>query len=284
MSFKSILACASGGSASDGAIEVACRLARHFQSHLESFHVRADPREVLLAVAGSDMPINGEWIDRMNADAEELAAKTKSAFMDATKRQGIALDKETSGAASATWRQEIGNAPRLVSRRARFFDIVVLGRSDRVVEEPHSDTIEETLIHSGRPVLLAPTRAPATLGDVIAIGWNGSPEAVRVLSASLPLLGMAKRVFIITVGDKHEASAADLEKYLGWHCIASVRRHVGTVSGVGPGEALLAAARDEGADLLAMGGFGHAPWRELLFGGVTRDLVGTSLLPLLLSH
>ena len=156
------------------------------------------------------VPINGEWIDRMDADAEELAAKTKSAFMDATKRQGIALDKETSGAASATWRQEIGNASRLVSRRARFFDIVVLGRSDRVVEEPHSDTIEETLIHSGRPVLLAPTRAPATLGDVIAIGWNGSPEAVRVLSASLPLLGMAKRVFIITVGDKHEASAADL--------------------------------------------------------------------------
>jgi nucleotide-binding universal stress UspA family protein len=284
MSCKSILACASGGSASDGAIEVACRLARHFQTHLESFHVRVDPREVLLAVAGSGMPIDGEWIDRMNADTEALAAKTKTAFMDAAERQGIPLDKGTSGAASATWRQEIGNAPRLVSRRARFFDLVVLGRSDRVVGEPHSDTIEETLVHSGRPVLLAPTRAPTTLGEVIAIGWNGSPAAVRVLSASLPLLRMAKRVFIVTVGDKHEASAADVEKYLGWHSIAPVRRHVAAVSGVGPGEALLAAARDEGADLLAMGGFGHAPWRELLFGGATRDLVGTSLLPLLLSH
>ena len=284
MSFKSILACASGGSASDGATEVACRLARQFQSHLEIFHVRADPREVLQAVAGSGMPMNGEWIDQMNADTEAIAAKTKSAFVDATKRHGIALDGGTSGAASATWRQEIGNAPRLVSRRAQYFDVIVLGRSDRVVEEPHSDTIEETLIHSGRPVLLAPARAPATLGDVIAVGWNGSPAAVRVLSASLPLLHTAKRVFIITVGDRHEASAAEVEKYLGWYGIASAHRHVGSLSGVGPGEALLAAARDEDADLLAMGGFGHAPWRELLFGGATRELVGTSLLPLLLSH
>jgi nucleotide-binding universal stress UspA family protein len=68
---------------------------------------------------------------------------------------------------------------------------------------------------------------------------------------------------------------------LALYCLGTSAR---LVFGVGPGEALLAAARDEGADLLAMGGFGHAPWRELLFGGVMRDLVGTSLLPLLLSH
>jgi nucleotide-binding universal stress UspA family protein len=237
-----------------------------------------------MAAAGSGMPIDGAWIDRMNAETEAAATKTKTAFAEVAKRHGIALDKGTGSAASAVWRQEIGSAPRLVSRRARFFDLVVLGRSDRVVEEPYSDTIEETLIQSGRPVLLAPAKAPANLGDVIAVGWNGSPAAVRVLSASLPLLGKAKGVFVITVGDKHEESAAEVAKYLGWHGIASVRRHIVAVSGVGPGEALLAAARDEGADLLAMGGFGHAPWRELLFGGATRELVGTSLLPLLLSH
>ena len=33
-----------------------------------------------------------------------------------------------------------------------------------------------------------------------------------------------------------------------------------------------------------MGGYGHKPWREALFGGVTRDIIGTSLLPLLLMH
>jgi nucleotide-binding universal stress UspA family protein len=36
--------------------------------------------------------------------------------------------------------------------------------------------------------------------------------------------------------------------------------------------------------LLVMGGYGHAPWREVLFGGATREVIGTSLLPVLLSH
>jgi nucleotide-binding universal stress UspA family protein len=47
---------------------------------------------------------------------------------------------------------------------------------------------------------------------------------------------------------------------------------------------LLNAAHDAGADMLVMGGYGHQPWREALFGGVTRDVIGTSLMPLLLMH
>jgi nucleotide-binding universal stress UspA family protein len=33
-----------------------------------------------------------------------------------------------------------------------------------------------------------------------------------------------------------------------------------------------------------MGGYGHAPWREMIFGGATAQIVGTSRLPVLLSH
>ena len=47
---------------------------------------------------------------------------------------------------------------------------------------------------------------------------------------------------------------------------------------------LLNAAHEAGADMLVMGGYGHQPWREALFGGVTRDVIGTSLVPLLLMH
>jgi hypothetical protein len=54
--------------------------------------------------------------------------------------------------------------------------------------------------------------------------------------------------------------------------------------GVGAGQQLLAATRDQGADLLVMGGYGQMPWRQSLFGGATREIVGVSLLPVLLSH
>ena len=47
---------------------------------------------------------------------------------------------------------------------------------------------------------------------------------------------------------------------------------------MGTGQLFLSKARDEDADLLVMRGYGHAPWREALFGGATRELVGTSLL------
>ena len=42
--------------------------------------------------------------------------------------------------------------------------------------------------------------------------------------------------------------------------------------------------REEDADLLVMGAYGQVAWREFLFGGATREVVGVSLLPLLLAH
>jgi nucleotide-binding universal stress UspA family protein len=91
-------------------------------------------------------------------------------------------------------------------------------------------------------------------------------------------------VSILTIGDRHQESAAALIEYLGWQDITAKHRHVPAVAGAGAGQQLLSAAHEENADLLVMGGYGHMPWREFLFGGATREVVGTSMLPLLLSH
>jgi nucleotide-binding universal stress UspA family protein len=186
--------------------------------------------------------------------------------------------------ASAAWREETGPASDIVARRGRLFDLVVLGRSDRVVDQPYSNTVEDTVLASGRPVLLAPAHPPPELGRAVAIGWNGSPQAVRAMVAALPFLAQAKEVRVITIGPSAEATGAEAVEYLAWHGIAAVARDMQPVSGVGAGEQLLAAARDEGCDFLVMGGYGHTPWREALFGGATREVVGTSMLPLLLAH
>ena len=52
MDIRTILAAVSGGAASAGAIELACRLAQRFSSHLEGYHARLDPRE--MALIGAD--------------------------------------------------------------------------------------------------------------------------------------------------------------------------------------------------------------------------------------
>src|ERR1700684_4540427 len=68
--------------------------------------------------------------------------------------------------ASASWREETGHGPSVVARRARFFDLVVLGRSERVIDHYHTDAVEQVLVHAGRPVLLAPAVVPEKVGDV----------------------------------------------------------------------------------------------------------------------
>ncbi len=287
MGIRAILVGASGGGAGDGAIEVACELTKRFQAHLEGFHVRVDLDELIVATSGGGIaaPVGGGWVDQVSAVAEAKAAKTRATFAGAVQRHGIATaENPPCTGPSAAWSVESGYPPLLLARRARFFDLLVLGRSERVVDLPHSDAIEETLIRSGRPVLLAPAHVPSAIGNAIAIGWNGSSQAVRALAASLPFLAAAQAVVIITVGDELESAPAPVLQYLGWHGLAAEVRVVSKLHGASPGQQLLAAARDEGADLLVMGGYSHTPWRQSLFGGATREVLRMSLLPLLISH
>ncbi len=280
-----ILAAASGGTASAGAVEVACRLAKRFDAHIEGFHVMPDPRQFIMA-AGFDVPVTADLVDRLVEDGKQTAAKAKAEFEQAASRHALPVGKAGGrNAPSASWREETGYAPTAVADRGRFFDLVVLGRSERIIDQPHTDAIEQTLIRSGRPVLLAPAKAPPSLGETIAVGWDGSAAAVHALSGTLKLLGAARRVVVITVGKANGAATGSaVVDYLSWHGIAATLRQVRPVQGVGAGELLLSNAREEDADLLIMGGYGHAPWREVLFGGATRQIVGSSLLPVLLAH
>jgi nucleotide-binding universal stress UspA family protein len=47
---------------------------------------------------------------------------------------------------------------------------------------------------------------------------------------------------------------------------------------------LLGHAADTGCDLLVMGSYGHARWREYIFGGVTEDMLEKTTIPILTSH
>ena len=54
--------------------------------------------------------------------------------------------------------------------------------------------------------------------------------------------------------------------------------------GLSPADALLDYASDIGADLLVVGGYGHSRTREMIMGGVTRDLLQHMTVPVLMSH
>lgn len=281
---KTILAAVSGGSASPGAIELACHMAERFNAHVEGFHVLLDPQQFLMAT-GFDSSATPQLLDDLIEESRAKAAKTKEDFVRAAARHGLPILQDGRTARSASWREEPGYAPSSVAGRGRFFDLIVLGRSDRIVDQPYSDTVERTLLSAGRAVLLAPAKAPDWLGETIAIGWDGTASAVHAVASALDLLAAARKVVVITVGKTNEtADGAAMADYLAWHGIAATPRPVVPTDHGVAGEMLLATARAEGADLLVMGGYGHAPWRESLFGGTTRQIIGTSLMSVLLAH
>ena len=49
-------------------------------------------------------------------------------------------------------------------------------------------------------------------------------------------------------------------------------------------DALLSHAADSGTDFLIMGGYGHSRLREFVLGGVTRSILRSMTVPVLMAH
>ena len=291
MLIRTILAAVSGGTASHGATELACRLARRFDSHLEALHVRPDPRAMAVAALGGfPMLLTDDFLEQATRDVASNAAKAHEIFDAAVRRHALPLqdappplgtDPALLHRASACWREEAGGAATIIADRARLFDLLILGRSGRMVGEPYGDAVEATLLASGRPALIAPAQPPKVLGDAVAVAWNDTPQSAHALAAAMPFICRARAVHVLSIGETH---ASELVKHLLWHGVQAIAQPVHAGERASVGASLLAAARNCQADLLVMGGYGRRPWREALLGGATHEVVGGSHLPLLIAH
>ena len=174
-----------------------------------------------------------------------------------------------------------------IRRRCRCFDLTIL-------EEPgsamgHRELIfEEVLFGSGRPVVVASSeKAPVERIERILIGWDGSIHAARALSSALGLLPEVKRAEVLAVmGEKSldEGAPADaIAKHLQRHGIETQLHDVPVGEG-GVGATIDAQALKLGVDLIVMGGFGRSRFRELVLGGVTRDLSHKARTHVLFNH
>ncbi len=70
-------------------------------------------------------------------------------------------------------------------------------------------------------------------------------------------------------------------------CAATASRLTGgieEITSVDAGNALLSRAADFEADLIVMGCYGHSRLREFVLGGVTRTVLASMTVPVLMSH
>ena len=74
------------------------------------------------------------------------------------------------------------------------------------------------------------------------------------------------------------------QQNLAIHGCANIHMHVDNNTDQPVANAIQRHAGRVGADLVVLGLYGHSRMRELLLGGVSRDMLGSIHLPLLVSH
>jgi nucleotide-binding universal stress UspA family protein len=105
---------------------------------------------------------------------------------------------------------------------------------------------------------------------------------------ALPLLTMSGAVTVLLVDPEEDAEvelAEDLVTHLARHGLRAetqvIRHELATLS---VADTLLAQVARLDADLLIMGAYGHSRLREMILGGVTRDILRNMNIPVLMAH
>ena len=167
----------------------------------------------------------------------------------------------------------------------RVADIVVVGRPGSGRGDPRRATLESVLFEAGRPILIAPRKAPERIGDTIVISWNRSTETARTVGFAMPLLKRAKRIVVLAVsgamapGPSAEALAKSLQRHGLSVDVANVD------SGSRPaGKVILEQAASLGGDLLVKGGYTQSRLRQMIFGGATSEILASAEIPVFMAH
>ena len=283
-------------------LAAAYAVAEPFRAHIDGMFMRPDPVEAIMSLEGEATPELIDTVAQASGATWDARAKLARQSFDAARAAAdAALADQPTGTDSVTagWREIAGGAEVVLPAEGRLSDLIVFAGIHSGGSAHRRRMFEVALMYATRPLLLVPEKAPETtgpaaigatsigpksIGKVIALAWNGSAEAARAVAGALPLLHNADEVHILTAASaRTDVERADgLARYFGWQGLSCERHAMYPTSQVGP--ALLAKARELRADLLVMGGYGRSRVSELVFGGVTRTVLGQYHLPILLAH
>lgn len=287
---KSILVPVGGGPGDQAVLETALTVAKPISAHLEFLHVRLSGAEAAVHTPHFGYAIGGavrSGLRRLAEVADSRAAAAAHSVEQFCARAQIRMAEGSVGAGlvTARWHREEGDALAALLFHARRNDLAIMTRAKQPDGLP-KHRLETLLLNCGRPLLLVPTGRPLSVLDTAIVCWDESAAASRAVSAALSLLCIARRVLLLTVSkDAGSANAAlaGIAAYLARHGIAT-QSEVQAPERRATADVLLSAARRSGADLLVMGGYGHAHAREVLFGGCTQAVIEEASLPVVLMH
>jgi len=273
---KDVIVNLSGRAPRDFAAEYAISIAATFGAHIIGISFVYEP--VIPDGTLGGVPV--DLIELQRAENSKAANEAISRFDAAAKKVGISGETRILDAT-------FGGAATRLAQIARRFDLAVVGQAQREGGASDELIIEGALFESGRPLVVVPyiQKRGLTLERVLAC-WDGSRTAARAIGDARPFLERAKAVDIVIVAEERkseEMTGANMSAHLARHGVpASIKRMA--KGDIGIEDVLLSYAADSGADLMVMGGYGHSRLREFILGGVTRGILDSMTVPVLMSH
>lgn len=260
--------------------DYAVSLASTLEAHITGIAIAYDPT---VPVSGMGyIPVTvGEAFEAQRRDNEAAANAVIDRFTAATTRAGVSSEPRMLNASLAS-------AGDRFARIARRFDLAIVGQAKPEGSAVEAMISESTLFESGRPVIIVPyiQKAPLKLDRVMAC-WDGSRPAARAIADAMPLLERAGHVEVVIItnerGKQDEIEGADIGQHLARHGL-NVEVNRITRGNIDVADALLSHSADFGADFIVMGGYGHSRLREFVLGGVTRSVLRSMAVPVLMSH
>jgi nucleotide-binding universal stress UspA family protein len=262
-----------GGYAGDFAVSIASAVG----AHLTGIAFVYDPI-IPMATTGYVPP---EVIETQQRDNEAAAKVAIDRFNAAAGRAGITVESDKLPASFASAGEEFAGI-------ARRFDLAVVGQAQPDRDQVEGLIAESVLFESGRPVIIVPyiQKAPLKLDRVMAC-WDGSRQATRAIADAMPLLERAGQVELVIVasdpGKQDEIPGADMGEHLARHGLKVDVNRI-TEGDIDVADALLSHTADASIDFMVMGGYGHSRLREFVLGGVTRSVLRSMTVPVLMSH
>jgi len=278
MAYKTILVHLDAAKGVESRLDIAFSLAQRFDAHLVGLHALSVTQIPSWAIAEA-----GEIFEKAQAKARAAAAQAGRKAWDAAVKRA--------NCSKCEWRSSTADALDVVTLSARYADLVVIGQDDGSGTSGITRDFEQhLLLGAGRPMLVVPyARDKRPVGNKVLIAWNASREATRAVTDALPLLQGAKQVQVAAFnagrrGGMHgDVPGADIGLYLSRHGV-KVTVSQFQADDVDVGNQLLSRAADLDSDLIVMGAYGHSRMSELILGGVTRTLLESMTVPVLMSH
>src|ERR1700712_3908448 len=179
MPIRRVLLPLTGTAAGEAALGTALIVARMWDAHVTALHVRVDSRDVApLAGEGLSGAMIEEMMSATEKESSDRSNAVRTMFDRFVAQHGVTVaEPHPRAGATANFASVTGREEDLVAQLARLTDLTVVPHPEAGEDVSRSDALHAVLFDSGRPVLIAPQAAPATIGSRISLAWDGTPAS-----------------------------------------------------------------------------------------------------------